>query len=121
MSTTADHERLDRGTRRITRTRASDLVSFLNLVGGVSSGDAWLRSSARTATKLSEASQLLDRLGHGADAEDVVGESEVLQDIWQQRTQLAHAMRSGCFAEREPMLADGLLATSDGVHWIEPS
>lgn len=108
-------------SRRITRTRASDLVSFLNLVGGVSSGDAWLRSSARTATKLSEASQLLDRLGHGADAEDVVGESEVLQDIWQQRTQLAHAMRSGCFAEREPMLADGLLATSDGVHWIEPS
>ncbi|MGH3887887.1 MAG: tryptophan 7-halogenase [Pseudonocardiaceae bacterium] len=105
--------------KKITNCPLSELEAFVELVGGVSSGEASLTRPEAIAQHLVSSSHSLVNAfpdGRGSGPAAVVEKSMIASD------QLMAQARLGTGAVQEiPLFANGLVSATDGVHWVHPS
>ncbi|KWT59066.1 tryptophan halogenase [Streptomyces albus subsp. albus] len=110
---------------KVTGGQAGALASFINLVGGLASGDRVLIDADQLTGRLATASRVLDETADGYQADpagDPWDESPMLAETFAQSDALAgQGVARGDFAEKTPQFPGGLVATADGLHWAEPA
>ncbi|MFH8409063.1 tryptophan 7-halogenase [Streptomyces sp. NPDC018019] len=110
--------------RKVAGGQASAVASFVNLVGGLASGDRALTDAGQITGRLGTAARVLDESVHCYQADpagDPWDESPMLGETFAQSDLLAEQGAVGdSFAETAPQFPGGLVATADGLHWAEP-
>lgn len=109
--------------KKITNCPLSEFEAFVELVGGVASGEASLTRPDEVAQQLvssshslaTAADELDDRVG-ALHATDVV--VNAMSEAAQVQVQALLGVDAG---EEAPLFANGLVSTPDGVHWVRPS
>jgi len=113
--------------RVLANSEESGNSAFLNLVGGDASGELFRNSRFKTAERADVGSQLFP-VATGSSNDMYVesgNRSAERRRFWGElnaegfQLQLRGALKSPPFHER-PLLKDGLIPSSDGLHWIQP-
>jgi halogenation protein CepH len=109
--------------KKITNCPLSEFEAFVELVGGVASGEASLTRPEALAQRLVSSSHYLvhaaDELGGRVGGLHAVG---VVANAMREGVRLQAQTRMGAAAGQEaPLFADGLVSAADGVHWVRPS
>ncbi|WP_030024485.1 tryptophan 7-halogenase [Streptomyces monomycini] len=111
--------------RELTGGQAGAVASFINLVGGLASGDRALTDAGQVTDLLGTAAQVLDKSVRGYQPStdgDPWDESPMLGETFAQSDLLAEqGTAGGGFGETAPQFPGGLVATEDGLHWAEPT
>ncbi|MFK8848613.1 tryptophan 7-halogenase [Streptomyces sp. Ac-502] len=114
-----------RQAHKLTGGQAGAVASFINLVGGLASGDRALTDAEQVTARLGTAARVLDESAHHYQASpdgDPWDESPMLGETFAQSDLLAEQGATGSgFAETAPQFPGGLVATEDGLHWAEPT
>lgn len=111
--------------KKVTRTDRPELQSFVELIGGVSSGEKVLTDAEVVAKRLSAGSaEFADAVGTLAgDAEDSMVplmKSSVVREVMQEGGQVQMRALLGADAEPEaPLFSGGLVPSEDGMFWQE--
>ncbi|NUP15510.1 MAG: FAD-binding protein [Streptomyces sp.] len=111
--------------KKVTRTDRPELQSFVELIGGVSSGDQVLTDADVVAKRLAEGSaEFADAVGTLAgDADDSMVplmKSSVVREVMQEGGQVQMRALLGADAEPEaPLFPGGLVPSTDGMFWQE--
>jgi halogenation protein CepH len=113
--------------KKITGNTSSEMESFVELVGGVSSGEAALAPADalvdRYKSRASEFASAVDTLA--ADSEQSMVpfiRSSVVKHAMQEGAKVQARALLGEYAEDEdPLFADGLVPSADGMLWSVPS
>jgi halogenation protein CepH len=111
--------------KQITRSSAPELESFVDLVSGISSGDFDLsggtgeimaqRISAESAELANAARQIADS---GSDSVIPLLETPVFSQAMQESEKiLVRAQLGARFTTEQPLLASGLISSTDGLCW----
>jgi FAD-dependent halogenase len=112
--------------KKVTRNTHSELESFVDLVGGVSSGDAALARADAVADSFKAATQefesAVDRLVSDKDSSMVpLFKSSVVRKAMQEGAQIQTRALLGEDTERDaPLFADGLIPSGDAMYWSVP-
>ncbi len=111
--------------KKITNCGSSELEAFVELVGGVVSGDASLVSSDAAVARLSATSAefetAVQRMSDSSDLRNPIFEAESIGAILREGANLQGRAVFGAPIEPEaPLFAGGLVDSSDGMHWREP-
>lgn len=112
--------------RKVTQVGLTDHEAFVELVGGVVSGETALANAAAVASSMASASeQLAQSVGEGGAGE---GESMSFMTTPSMHGAMhegariqAHAVRGESLIEEKPLIPDGLVPSADGLHWAMPS
>ncbi|QYC40296.1 Halogenase [Nonomuraea coxensis DSM 45129] len=98
----------------------SELESFVDLVGGLSSGEAALAASGRIAERSAEFAAAIDEMADGDDASMVpLFKSQVVKQVMQEGGQEQMRAVLGEDAEPElPLFPGGLVTSPDGMRWL---
>nr|WP_051828464.1 tryptophan 7-halogenase [Streptomyces bicolor] len=113
--------------KKVTRTDRPELQSFVELIGGVSSGDQVLTDADVVAKRLAAGSaEFADAVGTLAgDADDSMVplmKSSVVREVMQEGGQVQMRALLGADAEPEaPLFSGGLVPSADGMFWQETS
>ena len=104
--------------KKVTQSRFTDLESFVDLVGGVSSGENAL--SSRVAERSAEFAAAVDEMAGGDDASMVpLFKSQVVRQVVQEGGQEQMRVMLGEDAEPElPLFPGGLVTSRDGMKWL---
>ncbi|MGI5378898.1 tryptophan 7-halogenase [Streptomyces sp. CA-251387] len=111
--------------KKVTRTNRPELQSFVELIGGVSSGDQVLTDADVVAKRLAAGSaEFADAVGTLAgDADDSMVplmKSSVVREVMQESGQVQMRALLGADAEPEaPLFSGGLVPSADGMFWRE--
>lgn len=111
--------------KKVTRTNRPELQSFVELIGGVSSGDQVLTDADVVAKRLAAGSaEFADAVGTLAgDADDSMVplmKSSVVREVMQEGGQVQMRALLGADAEPEaPLFSGGLVPSADGMFWQE--
>jgi halogenation protein CepH len=111
--------------RKVTKSSHSELEAFVNLVGGVSSGEFHLEGAEAMAQRFSAESKdfgkaINQQLANG-DTSRVVPmfKSSVVRRAMQESAQVqARAQLGAEFEDEVPLFADGLISSADGLFWV---
>lgn len=105
--------------KKVTNNRHTELESFVDLVGGVSSGEAALVSS-RISERSAEFAAAVDEMAGGDDASMVpLFKSQVVRQVMQEGGQEQMRVLLGEDAEPElPLFPGGLVTSPDGMKWL---
>ncbi len=112
--------------KKVTKNTHSELESFVDLVGGVSSGEGALADAEGVAQRFkarsSEFAAAVDQLGRNKEESMVpLFKSSVVRQAMQEGAQVQTHALLGEDAEGEaPLYADGLVASPDGMFWSVP-
>ncbi len=110
--------------KKVTNSSRCDLEAFVDLVGGISSGEAALTDAASAATRLRSgsaelASAIRDRASGSSMAP--VYEASVVQRALAESSQIQlRAAISNYAGPTTPLFEDGLVASADGMFWLDP-
>ncbi len=120
--------------KKVTRHNRSELEAFVDLVGGVSSGEAALTEAALTEAALTETDGALerrragydefasavDRLAHSDDGNMVpLIKSSVVRAAMNESSQVQmHALLGEDAAPETPMFPGGLVPSPDSMFWL---
>jgi halogenation protein CepH len=112
--------------KEITRSSYPELEAFVDLVGGISSGDFNLAGSGGKAMALqvrAESMGLANAVqqvaGSGSDSVAPLLQAPVFQKAIQESEKvLARAQFGARFNTEQPLLADGLISSADGLLWV---
>lgn len=112
--------------KKVTARADDELQCFIDLVGGISSGDVTFSDAhaarervRRTAAALEQGVGEVSSAG-GGDALPLY-KSEVIGDLMEQSVQVqATAAFGSDLDEEEPLFAGGLIASADGLRWAVP-
>jgi FAD-dependent halogenase len=110
--------------KKITNSSRSDLEAFVDLVGGMSSGEAALTDADSAASRLRSGSAQLaaairDRVG-GSNMASFYEASVVQRAMGESLQVQMWAALSKCPGATTPLLDGGLVASSDGMFWLDP-
>ncbi|MFJ9566270.1 tryptophan 7-halogenase [Streptomyces fuscichromogenes] len=112
--------------KKVTGSAAAEFESFIELVGGVASGESVL-TSRRTAvadlrSRSAEFSEAVDQVAAGGDATMVpLFRSEVVRNAMREGGQVqSRAMLGEDSEEETPLFPGGLVSSPDGLHWQLP-
>ena len=112
--------------RKVTNSSHSELEAFVDLVGGVSSGEFPLADpetlAKRFKSQSAELSSAVDTLA-AQDEEDMAPlfKSSVVRQIIQETNQFQNHVLLGEDAEPDvPLFPGGLIPSSDGMFWVVP-
>ena len=111
--------------KKVTRTDRPELQSFVELIGGVSSGDQVLTDADVVAKRLAagsaEFADAVGTLAGGADDSMVpLMKSSVVREVMQEGGQVQMRALLGEDAEPEaPLFSGGLVPSADGMFWQE--
>jgi FAD-dependent halogenase len=112
--------------KKITRNLSTELESFVDLVGGVSSGEAALAGAELLAEGFQERSRefasAVDQLVAGKEQSMVpILKSSVVKQAMQEGAQVQARALLGSDAEPElPLFEGGLVPSADGMSWSVP-
>jgi halogenation protein CepH len=106
--------------KKVTNSEHGDLESFVELIGGVSSGEATLGASGRIAERSAEFAAAVDRMAVSDDGNMVpLIKSQVVKQVMQEGGQVQMKAVLGESAEPElPLFPGGLVASADGTKWL---
>jgi halogenation protein CepH len=106
--------------KKVTNSGHTDLESFVELIGGVSSREAALTASARIAERSAEFSAAVDRMATSDDGNMVpLFKSQVVKQVMQESGQVQMKAVLGAGAEPElPLFPGGLVVSPDGMRWL---
>lgn len=98
----------------------TELESFVDLVGGLSSGEAVLTASGRIAERSAEFAAAVDEMADGDDSSMVpLFKSQVVKQVMQEGGQEQMRAVLGEDAEPEqPLFPGGLVTSPDGMKWL---
>ncbi|MFD2420208.1 tryptophan 7-halogenase [Amycolatopsis pigmentata] len=101
-------------------TKDTELESFVDLIGGLSSGEAALAASSRIAERSAEFAAAIDQMAGGDDASMVpLFKSQVVRQVMQEGGQEQMRAVLGEDAEPElPLFPGGLVTSPDGMKWL---
>lgn len=105
--------------KKVTNSRHTDLESFVDLVGGVSSGETAL-ASKQVSEHSAEFAAAVDTMAGGDDADMVpLFKSHVVRQVMQEGGQEQMRVLLGEDAEPEmPLFPGGLVTSPDGMKWL---
>nr|AGS49970.1 FIG022199: FAD-binding protein [uncultured bacterium esnapd26] len=107
--------------KKVTNSRnATDIESFVELIGGVSSGETALTAAERIAERSAEFAAAVDQMAAG-DQENMVPmfKSQVVKQAMQEAGQVQMKALLGEDAEPElPLFPGGLVTSPDGMKWL---
>lgn len=111
--------------RKVTKSSHSELEAFVDLVGGVSSGDfelardgeeMALRVTAETAELANAVQQIVDS---GSDSVMPLLKASVFRHAMQESEKvLARAQLGADFETERPLTGSGLISSADGLSWV---
>lgn len=112
--------------KKVTRTESSELEAFVELVGGVASGestfvdpDALRTKFSRTSAELADSISVVRR-SDGDDATELY-HSSILGNVMEQSVSVqARALLGSDAGAEDPLFEDGLVVSADGMHWLLP-
>ncbi|MFJ2815236.1 tryptophan 7-halogenase [Streptomyces sp. NPDC087294] len=116
--------------RRASETATSDLNAFVELVGGVSSGETVLTDPdalrARFAASSAELAEAIDSTGpartRSGERMDKLFGTQVVEGVMQGMNEVqARARLGGTSALEQPLFPGGLVPSPDGLRWTEPA
>ncbi|MGQ0772989.1 MAG: tryptophan 7-halogenase [Pseudonocardiales bacterium] len=108
--------------KKITNCPLSEFEAFVELVGGVASGEASLaRPDAVAAHLVSSAHSLAKAAGELDSRVGALHATDVVTSAMSEAARIQVQVLLGADADEEsPLFADGLISTTDGVHWAHP-
>jgi len=106
--------------KKVTNSEYDELESFVDLVGGVSSGEAALAASSRIVERSAEFAAAVDQMAGGDDASMVpLFKSQVVKQVMQEGGLEQMRVILGEDAEPElPLFPGGLVTSADGMKWL---
>ncbi|KOG51777.1 tryptophan halogenase [Streptomyces griseoflavus] len=113
--------------KKVTHHRRSEMEAFVDLVGGVSSGEAALIDADAMAERLradsAEFAGAVDQLAHSEDGSMLpLFKSSVVSQVTREGSQVQMRALLGADAEPEtPLLPGGLVSSPDGMFWLPAS
>ncbi|MFG2776687.1 tryptophan 7-halogenase [Streptomyces prunicolor] len=116
--------------RRASRAETPDLRAFVELVGGVSSGESALTDPdglrERFGASSRELAEAVARTGPArTESGEQMGElfgTRVVEDVMQGMNEIqARAALGGATALERPLFPGGLVPSTDGLRWAEPA
>ncbi|MEV5019789.1 tryptophan 7-halogenase [Streptomyces sp. NPDC053780] len=106
--------------KKVTNSQTTtDIESFVELIGGVSSGETALTTADRIAERSAEFAAAVDQMA-GGDQENMVPmfKSQVVRQAMQEAGQVQMKALLGADAEPElPLFPGGLVTSPDGMTW----
>jgi halogenation protein CepH len=112
--------------KKVTGNSHSELESFVDLVGGVSSGEASLANAeaatGRFKARSAEIATAVNQLS-GAEGSSMVPlfKSSVVRQAMQEGAQVQARARLGSEMDTEdPLFPGGLIPSADGLFWLQP-
>ena len=111
--------------RKVTHVGSTELEAFVDLVGGLASGDASLGGPAAAGSRLAAASSRLDeavgRLPDSDGLRNPLLESAPVRQVFQEGAVLQErGVFGGPLEDESPVRPGGLVASEDGLTWEEP-
>ncbi|QKN67389.1 tryptophan halogenase [Amycolatopsis sp. WAC 01375] len=106
--------------KKVTNNQHTEIESFVDLVGGVSSGEAALTPTDRIVERSAEFSAAVDQMA-GGDEDSMVPlyKSQVVKQVMQEAGQEQMRAVLGEDAEPElPLFPGGLVTSPDGMSWL---
>lgn len=116
--------------RKVSRAEATDLRAFVELVGGVSSGESALVDQKALKERFGTSSRdLAEAVARTGPAQTESGErmgelfgTRVVSEVMQGMNEIqARASLGGATALERPLFPDGLIPSPDGLHWTRPA
>ncbi|MEU4657818.1 tryptophan 7-halogenase [Streptomyces sp. NPDC023723] len=116
--------------RKVSQAEATDLRAFVELVGGVSSGESALTDADALRERFAGSSRdLADAVTRTGPAQTASGEqmgelfgTGVVTEVMQGMNEIqARASLGGATALERPLFPDGLVPSTDGLGWTVPS
>lgn len=116
--------------RKVSRAEATDLRAFVELVGGVSSGESALVDQTALKERFGSSSRdLADAVTRTGPAQSESGEqmgelfgTRVVSEVMKGMNEIqARASLGGTSALERPLFPDGLVPSPDGLAWAVPS
>ncbi|GAA1925497.1 tryptophan 7-halogenase [Streptantibioticus ferralitis] len=110
--------------RKVTDVGSTDLEAFVELVGGLASGDTSITGPGWASEQLEAFSADIDAaVGRLADSDGLrnpLFESPTVRRVFQEGTVLQERGIFGCpLEDEEPVRPGGLVASEDGLEWID--
>jgi FAD-dependent halogenase len=112
--------------KTVADTGQSELAAFAGLVGGVASGESSLVGPDAARGRMEKKARVLDDsvaevTGLGGHDPTAFYRSEVVGDLMRQSVRVQEEAAFGADVdEEEPLYEGGLVASSDGLHWVVP-
>lgn len=123
--------------RKVTHVDTSELEAFVELVGGLASGDASLggpgqsvqsgqsgqsgQAGARLAAASSELDEAVARLPDSAGLRNPLFEAATIRQVFQEGAVLQErGVFGGPLEDETPQRPGGLVASEDGLTWVDP-
>jgi FAD-dependent halogenase len=113
--------------KKVTKTTSPELESFVDLVGGVSSGDATLPTADAMAERYMERSdefsRAIDQLVEGKERSMLpVMKTSIVKNAMQEGAKVqARALLGEEAGLDAPLFEGGLVPSADGMFWVMPS
>ncbi|WLW50602.1 tryptophan 7-halogenase [Streptomyces sp. YU58] len=109
--------------RKVTRLGTTELESFVELVGGLASGDSSLGGDGRAGVRLAQAASDFDRaVGRLPDSDGLrnpLYESSTFRQVFREGTVLQErGLLGGPLEDETPVRPGGLVASEDGLTWV---
>jgi FAD-dependent halogenase len=102
--------------KKVLHSSRPDEEAFVDLVGGVSSGDFTLRAGTGSAEELAHA---VHRMVEGNDSLIPLLEAPVFKNAMQESEKvLVRAQLGARFSTERPLLESGLISSPDGLCWV---
>lgn len=111
--------------RKVTNVGTTELEAFVELVGGLASGDASLTgggpAGARLTAVADDFERAVRRFPNADDLRNPLYESESFRQVFQEGTVLQErGLFGGPLEEEAPLRPGGLVASEDGLSWVDP-
>jgi halogenation protein CepH len=106
--------------KKVTSNQNTDIESFVELIGGVSSGETALTAAEKIAERSAEFASAVDQMAVG-DGDNMVPmlKSQVVKQAMQEAGQVQMKAILGEDAEPEmPLFPGGLVTSPDGMKWL---
>lgn len=106
--------------KKVTSNQNTDIESFVELIGGVSSGETALTAAEKIAERSAEFASAVDQMAVG-DGDSMVPmlKSQVVKQAMQEAGQVQMKAILGEDAEPEmPLFPGGLVTSPDGMKWL---
>ncbi|UUU29188.1 tryptophan 7-halogenase [Streptomyces sp. CA-210063] len=112
--------------RKVTNVGATELEAFVELVGGLASGDASLADPGQRGARLAAASSDLDgavgRLPDSDGRRNPLYESPAFRRTFHEGSVLQErGIHGGPLEEEAPLRPGGLVPSEDGLTWVDPA
>ncbi|PPK68813.1 halogenase [Actinokineospora auranticolor] len=105
--------------KKVTNNTSTEIESFVELIGGVSSGETALTAADRITERSAEFAAAVDQIAGGEDSMVPMFKSQVVQQAMQEAGQVQVRALLGADAEPEvPLFPGGLVTSPDGMKWL---